>query len=367
MPKRIVISTSNDISTDNRVHKVAMLLLSLGYEVHWVGRMLPTSTAIDRPYEVQRLSLVFKKGALFYAELQVRLFFFLLTHRSTHLLSNDLDTLLPNYLVSRLFHSTLIYDTHEYFCGVPELEGRWAKKVWQRLERSLFPRVDHIWTVNESIADLYEADYGKRPKVFRNISPMPEGFVRVTRRELGLPEDAFIAINQGSGMNVDRGLEEAVEAIAGMSEEWMLLLVGSGDAIPALKESVRTRGLESKVVFVGRVPYAQLLQYTAAADVGLSLDKDTNINYRFSLPNKLFDYLHCGIPVVTSPLVEVARIVEGYGVGATVEPTDIEALRNTMVQVVEQRQHYTEGIERAQRELNWAQESEALRKFYDQL
>ena len=124
-------------------------------------------------------------------------------------------------------------------------------------------------------------------------------------------------------------------------------MVGSGDAIPALKESVRARGLESKVIFVGRVPYAQLLQYTAAADVGLSLDKDTNINYRFSLPNKLFDYLHCGIPVVTSPLVEVARIVEGYGVGATVEPTDIEALRKTMVQVVEQRQHYTKGIERA--------------------
>jgi glycosyltransferase involved in cell wall biosynthesis len=367
MPKRIVISTSNDISTDNRVHKVAMLLLSLGYEVLWVGRMLPTSTAIDRPYEVQRLSLVFKKGALFYAELQVRLFFFLLTHRSTYLLSNDLDTLLPNYLVSRLFHSTLIYDTHEYFCGVPELEGRWAKKVWQRLERSLFPRVNHIWTVNESIADLYEADYGKRPKVFRNISPIPEGFARVSRGELGLPVDKYIAINQGSGMNVDRGLEEAVEAIAGMSDEWMLLLVGSGDAIPALKESVRKRGLESKVVFVGRVPYAQLLQYTAAADVGLSLDKDTNINYRFSLPNKLFDYLHCSIPVVTSPLVEVARIVEGYGVGATVEPTDIEALRKTMVQVVEQRQHYSKGIERAQRELNWAQESEALRKFYDQL
>ena len=161
-------------------------------------------------------------------------------------------------------------------------------------------------------------------------------------------------------MNVDRGLEEALEAIDRMSEEWMLLLVGSGDAIPALKESVRQRGLESKVFFVGRVPYAQLLQYTAAADLGLSLDKDTNINYRFSLPNKLFDYLHCGIPVVTSPLVEVARIVEGYSVGETVELTDIEALRNTMVQVVAQRELYVKGIEQVQRELNWVRESEAL-------
>ena len=367
MPKRIVISTSNDISTDNRVHKVAMLLLSLGYEVLWVGRKLPNSVDIERPYRVRRMALIFKKGALFYAELQVRLFFFLLTHRSTHLLSNDLDTLLPNFLISRLTKRTLVYDTHEYFCGVPELEGRWAKKVWQRLERSLFSRVDHIWTVNESIADLYEADYGKRPKVFRNISPMPEGFTRVSRGELGLPEGKFIAINQGSGMNVDRGLEEAVEAIAGMSEEWMLLLVGSGDAIPALKESVRARGLESKVIFVGRVPYAQLLQYTAASDVGLSLDKDTNINYRFSLPNKLFDYLHCGIPVVASPLVEVRRIVEEYGVGATVDPTDIKALQTEIAAVVAQREQFTKRIERAQSVLNWAQESEELKKFYDQL
>lgn len=147
----------------------------------------------------------------------------------------------------------------------------------------------------------------------------------------------------------------------------MLLLVGSGDAIPALKESVRARGLESKVIFVGRVPYAQLLQYTAASDVGLSLDKDTNINYRFSLPNKLFDYLHCGIPVVASPLVEVRRIVEEYGVGATVDPTDIKALQTEIAAVVAQREQFTKRIERAQSALNWAQESEELKKFYDQL
>ena len=106
-----------------------MLLLELGYEVQWVGRKLPQSLPLDRPYKTHRMSLVFNKGVLFYAEFQIRLLFFLLTHRSTHLLSNDLDTVLPNYLVSRLYHATLVYDTHEYFCGVPELEGRWAKKV----------------------------------------------------------------------------------------------------------------------------------------------------------------------------------------------------------------------------------------------
>jgi glycosyltransferase involved in cell wall biosynthesis len=184
---------------------------------------------------------------------------------------------------------------------------------------------------------------------------------------LGLPEDRKIAINQGSGMNVDRGLEEAVEAIAGMSEEWMLLLVGSGDAIPNLKVEVVRRNLEDRVRFVDRLPYAQLLQYTAAADVGLSLDKDTNINYRFSLPNKLFDYIQCQTPVVVSPLVEVGGIVETYGVGELADPTDIEALRTAIEKVGASRESYSGQLKRAAAELNWERESESLKAFYSQL
>ena len=365
MRKRIIISTTNDISTDNRVHKVAMLLLELGYEVLWVGRMLPSSAPLERPYKVRRMKLAFKKGGLFYAEYQFRLFLFLLFQPSTHLLSNDLDTLLPNFLVHRLRRRALVYDSHEYFCGVPEIQGRWVKKVWLAVERWIFPQLQHIWTVNQSIADLYEADYGKRPSVFRNISPVPELVVK-TREELGLPEDVKIAINQGSGMNVDRGLEESVEAIAGM-KGWMLLLVGGGDAIPALKANVEARGWQEKVAFVGRVPYAELLAYTRAADVGLSLDKSTNINYRFSLPNKLFDYIHCDIPVVTSTVVEVKRIVETYGVGQTVDPENIEALRAAIEAVGVQKGQYAQALKEAQSKLNWAAESQPLKAFYEAL
>jgi glycosyltransferase involved in cell wall biosynthesis len=365
MPKKIILSTSNDISTDNRVHKVAMLLLELGYNVHWVGRLQPNSVPLDRPYETTRMRLLFKKGGLFYAEFQVRLFFFLLLNRSAVLVSNDLDTLLPNYLVSRLYHSELVYDSHEYFCGVPEIQGRWVKKVWLAVERLVFPKLTHSWTVNESIADLYEKDYGIRPQVFRNISPKPHAFEPKTRRELGLPEHLCIAINQGSGMNVDRGLEEAVSAVAGM-EGWLLLLVGSGDAIPSLKEKVAQEGWQGKVKFIDRIPYDQLLHYTAAADVGLSLDKDSNINYRFSLPNKLFDYIHCNTPVVTSRVIEVKRIVEDYNVGLTVHVENILALRRSIAAVAEHREAYDPGLKHAQEALSWEKECIPLRNFYAQ-
>ena len=364
MGKRIIISTTNDITTDNRVNKVALLLLSLGYQVHWIGRILPGSSPLNRPYKTTRMRLIFKSGGLFYAEFQVRLFFKLLIHRPGILLSNDLDTLLPNFLIARLLRIPLVYDSHEYFCGVPEIQGRWVKKVWLTLERFIFPRLEHIWTVNESIAELYESDYGKRPRVFRNISPIPT-VEKVSRTSLGLPEQGFIAINQGSGMNVDRGLEEALEAISGMPD-WRLLLVGSGDAIPALKLKVQDKGWSDKVIFIGRVPYTTLLQYTRCADVGLSLDKDTNINYRFSLPNKLFDYLHCDLPVVTSKVREVAKIVEEFGIGLTVNPEDIDALRNSIMAVVASKKSYCAAIEKAQKSLTWEKEQVPLRAFYAQ-
>lgn len=364
MGKRIIISTTNDITTDNRVNKVALLLLSLGYQVHWIGRILPGSSPLNRPYKTTRMRLIFKSGGLFYAEFQLRLFFKLLVHRPGVLLSNDLDSVLPNYLISRLLRIPLVYDSHEYFCGVPEIQGRWVKKVWLTLERFIFPRLEHIWTVNESIAELYESDYGKRPRVFRNISPIP-AVEKVSRTSLGLPERGFIAINQGSGMNVDRGLEEALEAISGMPD-WRLLLVGSGDAIPALKLKVQDKGWSDKVIFIGRVPYTTLLQYTRCADVGLSLDKDTNINYRFSLPNKLFDYLHCDVPVVTSKVREVAKIVEEFGIGLTVNPEDIDALRNSIMAVVASKKPYCAAIEKAQKSLTWEKEQVPLRAFYAQ-
>ena len=112
------------------------------------------------------------------------------------------------------------------------------------------------------------------------------------------------------------------------------------------------------------VPYSELLQYTQVADVGLSLDKDTNINYRYSLPNKLFDYIHCNLPVVTSKVVEVSKIVENYGIGQTVDPEDLPALREALHEV--SLKSYESNLKKAQRELNWEKEQEVLKAFYAQ-
>jgi hypothetical protein len=103
MSKRhITVLVSNDLEFDQRVRKVCATLNALDFEITLVGRLLTTSRNFERPYELRRFRLWFSKGALFYAHLNLRLFFYLLFKKTDIILANDLDTLLPAFLVARL-------------------------------------------------------------------------------------------------------------------------------------------------------------------------------------------------------------------------------------------------------------------------
>jgi len=306
---KVIVSVTNDLYTDQRVHKVCVFLMQQGYSVLLVGRMRKNSLPLDRPYKTHRMKLWFDKGPMFYAGFSIRLFWFLLFRKSSILVSNDLDTLLPNFLISKLKRVTLVYDTHEYFTEVPELVNRpKVQAIWEKIEGWIFPKLTQIYTVNHSIANRYEAKYGKKLAVVRNISPQWNASNLKSKAELGIPEDKFILIFQGAGINIDRGGEEAVLAMK-LVENAVLFFVGDGDVIPTLKSMVANLHLEEKVKFVGKKPYSEMMNYTYHADLGLTLDQDTNLNYRFSLPNKVFDYMHTQTPILASDLVEVKKVV----------------------------------------------------------
>ncbi len=325
--RRAIVCVTNDLGTDNRVHRTCVVLRELGWDVLLVGRELPGSLPLQRPYGTQRMKLLFRKGALFYADFNLRLFLLLIQRRAGLIVANDLDTLLASFLAARLKGSELVYDSHEYFTEVPELQGRAARRVWLALERWIFPKLRHVITVNESIAQAYRSRYGTDLTVARNIPMHRELGPLPLRRELDLPEDRFILILQGSGINVQRGAEEAVLAMRELPE-CLLLLVGGGDAWPVLERMVQEHGLQDRVRQLPRMPYERMMQYTRNADLGLSLDKDTNLNYRYSLPNKLFDYFRAHIPALVTDLPEVAGIVRRYDAGVVIpapEPLRIAA------------------------------------------
>ena len=131
--KKIIVCVSNDLATDQRVKKVCAFLHENNFEITLVGRKLKDSHPVsDRPYKIKRFNLWFNKGALFYANLNTRLFFYLLFHKSDWLLANDLDTLPANYYAKKFGRKRiLVYDSHEIFCEVPELQNHpKKKKIW---------------------------------------------------------------------------------------------------------------------------------------------------------------------------------------------------------------------------------------------
>lgn len=363
MQKTAIICVTNDLVTDQRVHKSCLTLQKSGYWVIATGRLLPESLPLERPYFTLRRKLWFRKGLLFYAEFNIRLFIFLMTKDLDLIFANDLDTLPAAYLAAKLRNKKLIYDTHEYFTETPELVNRrLVQFVWKKIEDYIFPKLTNILTVNASIAKLYSDKYNKTVHVSRNIPPSFAPQRLQTRRELNLPENKRILILQGTGINVQRGAEETVLAMQYL-ENVVLLIVGSGDVFPTLKIMAEKYQLKDKIIFKSKMPFAELRQYTMNSDLGLAIDKDTNLNYHFSLPNKLFDYIHSGIPTLSSGLVELKQIIDKYDVGFYIQSHEPKHIASVIEGIFANETRYKlvkQNTMKAKEDLCWENEEGVL-------
>lgn len=363
---RIIIAVSNDLEGDQRLHKVAVSLQKKGWEPVLLGRRLADSKALNRPYKTIRLRLLFNKGPLFYLCLNFRIFLFLLFRRSSLMVSNDLDTLPGVWMASIIRGKPVIYDSHEYFTQVPELVRRPCKqRIWKFIERRIQPRLKYLITVNDSIAGIFSEEYGQEFTVVKNlpssaISSPPESYLPAGFT--GRP----VLIYQGA-VNEGRGLEEMIAAMP-LMPEFHFLIAGGGDKLGSLKQRVSDMGLESRVYFTGRVPFETLSCYTGQASIGLSLEQDAGLNYRLSLPNKLFDYMQAGLPVVASDLPEIRKLISRVGFGILVSDFSPEGLSGAIRSVWQDKIKYMKFVENARAkapEYTWEKQETLLWDVYN--
>jgi glycosyltransferase involved in cell wall biosynthesis len=345
-----------------------MYLHQNGYDVMLVGRCFINSLNVgERPYKTVRIRCRYKNGIAQYAEFNAKLFLRLFTYKADLFLSNDLDTLLPNYVHARLRNKKLVYDSHEYFTGTPELQTKPLKrKAWKALERCLLPNIRHAYTVNASIAALYKKECSIVMQVVRNVPLLVE--IPVPQQTRLFPENRFVLILQGAGINRGRGAEALIEAMQLLPELFYLVLIGSGDAWDELQEKVVQMNLSRKVQFISKVPFAELQAYTRQAHLGLSLDNPTCTNYALSLPNKVFDYIHAGIPVLASDVVEVKQIVSTWKIGMCINdltPAAISAAIKWIYDNEEIYNQWTQNTSLASQELCWQKEQQVLGKIFN--
>jgi glycosyltransferase involved in cell wall biosynthesis len=290
------------------------------------------------------------------------LFLKLLFSRAHLLYANDLDTLIPNYLVSKIKSIPLIYDSHELFCEVPELiQSPLKKRIWLFFESKIVPRLSHCITVNDSIANIFEKKYKTKFNVVRNISDAENNFQPKTKMELNLPLDKKIILLQGAGINIDRGAEELLDAMSFINGA-LLLIIGSGDVWTTLENKVKTNDLKCMVMLIHKIPKNELMHYTYNADLGLSIDKNTNLNYYYSLPNKIFDYLQAGVPILASRLPEIEKIITKYEVGDFIDSHEPKAIASKINELLfsDKLVNYKSNVAIVNSQINWHHEKKKL-------
>lgn len=362
-----IVCVTNDLTTDQRVNRTCVTLVDLGYSVVLVGRNLKRSLPLaPRIYAMHRMRLCFNKGPLFYANYNLRLFFFLLTHKATLIVSNDLDTLPACYLASSFKRVRLLHDCHEYFRGVPELVGRnTTRQIWKWIEDRIFPKLELITAVNASIANLYTEEYGNTIVVIRNVPFRKSGGEAIPKESLGILPHQKVILYQGA-VNLDRGLEEVILAMKYLRCDARLVIAGTGDKFEELQEFVKQNKVPGKVIFTGQIPFENLYRYTLMADVGLSIEKDVSLNYHFALPNKFLDYIQANIPVLISPFPEMKAILDHYFIGDVIENHDPKHIAEKMDGMLLNESRlalYRENLLYAAEILCWENEAPKLREM----
>ena len=361
--KKIFVAVTNDISTDYRVHKIASFLRDKSFLVTVYGRILPNTINVKRDYKIIRKKHLFNQHFLFYAEYNLRLFFFLIGRKYDCILANDLDTLPACFFASKLKNIDLVYDSHELFSEGPELQGRlFVKGFWRKLENYFLPRIKKAYTVSDSIADFYHKKYQNKMGVIRNV-PLKEQ--ATTFEDVAFPTDQRTILYQGV-LNPGRGLKPMIKALK-FIDNLDLIIIGYGKVEQELKEFVSQENMSKRVHFLGRISREKLANYTKKATLGMVLEEPLGKSFEFSLPNKLFDYIHAGLPIIAGNLIEISNIINRYKVGVIIDnytPEKIAAKINEVLSDPDLILKIKENQQKAKEILCWEVERKKLEPYF---
>ena len=355
--KRIIIAVSDDLNTDQRVLRIAGSLKAMGFDVLLLGRTTPASQPLNIEFRAKRFKLLANKGMAFYMLLNWRLFSYLLFHKFDVALANDLDTLTGVSLAARLKRRSVVYDSHEYFTELPELVGRPKKrKIWLKAEQMFVPHVFAAYTVCDSLAAIYSEKYSKPFGVVRNLPYRKENAPSTKRN---------VVMYQGA-LNVGRGIDLMIDSMQYLPD-WELWIAGGGDVEADLRQRAEASDYGQRIKFLGRLSPDKLRTVTCQAKVGLSVEEDMGLNYHYALPNKLFDYIQAGVPVVVADLPEMRKVVEDYGVGEVLTERTAEVLAQTISRVMANAAAYEPHLQQAAEQLCWENECIRLKEIYSPL
>lgn len=356
---KVIVSVFNNLYTDQRVEKVCKSFVEEGFKIDLIGNNWGGLPEMERTYPFSRIILKKKVLRYAYIEFQWKLYKELLkkADKNCILLANDLDSILPNYLISKKLGIPLVFDSHEIFTEMPSLQNRFTQKIWRKLERIVIPKINYMLTASESYADWFAKTYSiERPIVVQNFPvhiQNPQSY-----SENNSPK---IILYQGV-INPSRGIDKIISAMSTI-ENAELWIAGDGPKKAEYLTLTKSLGLDSKVKFLGKLLPKDLREITKKADVGLSIEENNGLSYYYSMPNKVSDYIQARIPVIVSDFPEMRKVIDQFQTGEKI--SDHSQLAEKIEIVLKNgKLFYKDSLNKAASELCWEKEEPKLIQLF---
>ncbi|HTB51428.1 MAG TPA: glycosyltransferase [Ferruginibacter sp.] len=358
---KLYFTVTTDLTYDQRMIRICTSLTQNGYEVVLVGRKLKNSLPItEQHFKQKRINCFFEKGKLFYAEYNVRLFFYLLFKKMDCICAIDLDTILPCYCISVFKCIPRVYDAHELFCEMKEVVSRaTVYKIWKKIERFAVPKFTAGYTVNQPIADEFTKMYGIKYAVIRNIALLID-----TRQ---LPTTKKYILYQGA-VNEGRSFETLIPAMKNVNST--LVIVGDGNFMEQAIQLTKENHLEDTIIFKGKILPDELRAITQHAHIGITLFDDTGLSNYYSLANRFFDYMQAGIPQLCVDYPAYRELNEALPIALLIKDISKENIAMQLNHLLNDTALYNElqkNCQEAKKIYNWQVEEKRLLAFYHDL
>ncbi len=356
--------------------RICTTLAQQGYDVLLVGRKLNQSIPLQTfAFKQKRLNCFYTKGPLFYAEYNLRLFFWLLFQKADCICAIDLDTILPCLFVSKLKNIKRVYDAHELFCEMKEIATRPSRyKLWKWIERVTIPKFKHGYTVCRPIAAEFKRMYGVDYEVVRNVPvktladggwPIADSTTPANEQRTTGNQEFFLyqgAVNEG------RSFETLIPAMKKI--DMPLYIYGDGNFLQQTKQLIIENQLQEKVLLKGKLQPQELKQITAIAYAGITLFENNELSNYLSLANRFFDYIEAGVPQLCVNYPAYKEINQSYDIALLIPDTSeqsIEAGLNLLLHDPVLYKRLKENCIKAREILNWQEEEKQLIIFYKKL
>jgi glycosyltransferase involved in cell wall biosynthesis len=348
-----IVNLTNSLKEDNcRVQVISF---------DW---FISNQSYFDQTYSIYKLEK--KNSLLFYLKYAFILINQLLRTKADIYFAEDFYTLPFVTIIAKLKRAKVYYNSRELYAFIGGLRNRpFLQSVVKAIEKLFITRVDIVLTTGEMDSHFIENFYGiKNTLVIRNVPLLryPDSIINF-RGKYNLPVNSFILLYQGVLLE-GRGIPLVLKAMKRLPKT-VLIILGNGEQKKNFQKLSEEYGLVNRVIFAGTIQQHELVNYTAGADLGLTLIENISVSYYHALPNKLFEYIMAGLPVLSSDLPQMKRIVETYNVGEAISIKDETGIVKSIQHIIDnpdQLKRYRENCLSAAKELNWQEEYKKVRR-----